>query len=112
MKIAAYDSANPEQKVITEMLIDVNRNVHAPRFTDPTIEQTILGNTQLGAPILEVAAQDQDQDKLKYSILTDERCQEYFYMNPDTGIVTLKKLLEDESLTKFLVRFNRHGLLT
>ena len=92
------------------MRIDVNRNVHPPRFSQPTVEQTILGNTQLGAPILEVKAEDQDEDKLKFSILSDERCQEYFYMNPDTGIMTLKKLLEDESMTKFMVRI-RFGQL-
>ena len=40
---------------------------------------------------------------MSYSLKSDDRCKEYFYLSADTGLLTLRKLLEDESITRFQV---------
>ncbi len=43
------------------------------------------------------------QDELKYRMTSDDRCREYFYIDVDSGDISLKKLLEDETITRFEV---------
>jgi len=44
------------------------------------------------------------QDKLIYSITGDALAQQYFYINPTTGVVTLKKLLTEDDSPEYNVR--------
>ena len=51
------------------------------------------------------------QDEIKYSITGDDVAMQYFYMNPDTGVVTLNKLLTDGTDRRYNVRTNYTPLL-
>lgn len=100
--IQAYDSANPGQKVTAEASISVKRNENAPRFEQNAYSKTITANTFLGSNIISIIATDSDvKDVMQYTILSDDKCNEYFYINPGTGLIYLKKLLNDPSITAF-----------
>jgi protocadherin Fat 4 len=102
LRIAAYDSGNPEEKAFTEMMIYIRRNEFGPVFTPKTFQKTILANLGLGTEVALVTASDRDaSDKIKYELLGDEMCLEYYYINPDTGGVSLKKLLTSSPITTF-----------
>ena len=40
---------------------------------------------------------------MKFELLDDVACNEYFYMNSDLGILSLKKLITDPNLVSFSV---------
>ena len=44
------------------------------------------------------------QDELIYSIVGDDIAQQLFYINPTTGVVTLKKLLTEDGRSQYNVR--------
>ena len=44
------------------------------------------------------------QDAIKYSITGSGTSPDYFYMDPDTGLVTLKMLLAEGSEQQYTVR--------
>ena len=64
MRIAAYDSGNPEERVYTEMPIYVTRNDFPPVFAQTSYSRVILGNTPLGTSIIQMIADDRDVIKL------------------------------------------------
>ena len=100
--IQAYDSKNPGQKATAEMIITVSRNENGPIFQRNAYSKKIQATTSLGSNIVTVIANDSDvKDVLKYSIIEDDRCKEYLYLNADTGVVYLKKLVQDNSLIVF-----------
>ena len=43
------------------------------------------------------------KDVLKYSLVSDSLCIEYLYINADSGVVSLKKLLTSAAFTKLEV---------
>ncbi len=61
MRLAAYDSGNPDEKVYTEMMIYVNRNEFGPVFQPKTVEKSILANIGLGTELARITATDQDE---------------------------------------------------
>ena len=102
LRIGVYDSSSPEEKVFTEMNIHVNRNEYTPEFSEDTYTKTILANIELGTVVLRVSATDNDRDdSLQYTLTSDSSCQEYFYMNPDTGAISLKRMLSEVPVSFF-----------
>ena len=43
------------------------------------------------------------QDQLYYSIVGDDIAQQFFYMDTDTGVITLKRLLTDDTSLQYNV---------
>jgi len=43
------------------------------------------------------------QDILRYSIYGDDIAQQYFYINPDIGLITLKRLLTEGEESQYNV---------
>ncbi len=35
------------------------------------------------------------QDTIRYELIGNERAQEYYYLNPSTGLITIKKLMTE-----------------
>ena len=60
LRVAAFDTGNPDQKVYTDMKIYVSRNENGPEFKKDSYSTTIVKSTALGSPILTVQAVDKD----------------------------------------------------
>jgi len=45
------------------------------------------------------------QDVLKYTLLGGDEAKSYFYLNPDSGVITLRKPLKFSSNAQFDVRY-------
>ncbi|XP_071105610.1 protocadherin Fat 4-like isoform X2 [Haliotis cracherodii] len=93
LRVRAYDSEFPTFWVESTLVITVTRNPSSPLIIGGPYVATIQDNAGLGTTVTNlVSAQDADQnDKLTFTITGDARCQETFYMNPDTGVVLLSK---------------------
>ena len=52
----------------------------------------------LGTVLATVSATDGDGDIIKYTIEGDDVATQFFYMNPTSGIITLKTLLKSDNL--------------
>ena len=82
----------------------MRRNENAPTFDKATYEATVVGTAPLGFSVAKVVANDDDEsDVMTYEISKDDMCMEYFYINPDSGAVSLKKLLDDVEVDIFKV---------
>jgi len=44
------------------------------------------------------------QDAIKYSIIGEDPAAEYFYIDPDFGLLTVKKLLSEGDTSQYNVR--------
>lgn len=40
---------------------------------------------------------------MRYSIVTDDISKQYFYINPDTGVISLRRVLTDNNIGRFSV---------
>ena len=96
--LEAYYSGNPQQKAAAEMHIRVERNEFGPVFAQNAYSQRVLESATLGSIITTIEATDRDTtDQIRYSLISDDTCQEYFYLNGDTGVIYLKKLLTSDA---------------
>lgn len=60
LRLSAYDSSSPAEKVYTEMVINVNRNEYGPAFAEERYEKVVLANAALGTEVMKVTATDRD----------------------------------------------------
>lgn len=60
LRIVAFDTGNPDQRVSTDIIIYVKRNEHSPVFGKTMYTRTITAATELGAPLLTINATDED----------------------------------------------------
>ncbi|KAL3878042.1 hypothetical protein ACJMK2_035678, partial [Sinanodonta woodiana] len=98
LKVVAYDTAYPTVRDTADVIISVTRNINSPFFLNTqNYVRTVSETYELGKEILQVSAMDQDNDVLYYSIIGDTRALTYYYINPDTGSISLKKLLTEGS---------------
>ena len=101
MRFAAFDSANPLNRAVAVITIDVTRNEHAPVFEQDSYQVNITQNFVLGELVLQVRAADTDDDVIRYAIVNSAAALEYFYIDPESGAVTLKRVLYDASPSQF-----------
>ena len=59
--VTAYDNGSPNLENITTVVVNVNRNLFAPRFAVTSDTQRISEETDLGFLVKTVTATDQDQ---------------------------------------------------
>ncbi|XP_046579033.1 protocadherin Fat 4-like [Haliotis rubra] len=95
--VVVYDSAYPAVRDTAEIGIAVLRNINTPIFTTNTYEVTIPDTYELGTNITQVSASDSDGNIVKYEVIGDTRALEFYYVNPDNGVISLKKLLTEGS---------------
>ena len=60
LRVAAYDSSNPSQKVTTLVTISVSRNEYGPSFNESTYAVVGPESVQLGTIVATVQATDKD----------------------------------------------------
>ena len=99
-RVQCYDSAYPNIRDTSDVVITVSRNLNAPIFEFPRYTQTVPDTYPLGQEVLRVSATDSDGDAITYAITGDafgntNRAQEYYYIGADTGIIYLKKPLTE-----------------
>ena len=99
-----YDNVYPNVQDTSTVTISVNRNENAPLFIR-SFDVTIPETTPLGQIITNVTATDLDGDVLKYSIMNtfNNNGFDLFYINPDTGAISLKRTLINENLSSYQV---------
>lgn len=90
----------PERKDVADVSITVLRNLNPPVFEFPSYSQRIPETFGLGQQVLQVSATDSDGDRITYSISGDafsgtNRANEYYYIDPVSGIISLKKPLTE-----------------
>ncbi|RUS85645.1 hypothetical protein EGW08_006591, partial [Elysia chlorotica] len=95
LRVIVFDSVYPSNRATANVAINVIRNPSGPAFLLPQYVVTIPDSYQLGRNITQVAAIDSDGDIVKYSLTGNTRALEFYYLNPDTGVISLKKPLTE-----------------
>lgn len=105
-----YDSAYPNHKVQDYVQVQVNRNAYAPIFSPLSYDKKMSDDYPLVTQVLRVAATDRDGDNVTYQLLNSDPISaiEFFYMEPDTGRLMLKKSLKEAQTSSFKVYINFH----
>ncbi|XP_055954929.1 protocadherin Fat 4 [Patella vulgata] len=91
LRIAAYDSAVPTKKTFYDIPINIRINSGIPVFGQSPYRVTIDERSPLGFLVESVVATDPDGDSLTYRITGSGNAPQYFYIDPTTGQVFLKK---------------------
>ncbi|XP_033646357.1 protocadherin Fat 4-like [Asterias rubens] len=104
LTIKAQDAGTiPMSKMIGVTIEVLDENDHMPIFTQSQLELEVTECLAIGEPITMVSATDVDIGEnglISYSI-TDGDIQNAFRVNPDTGDITLSKLLDHETKSSY-----------
>ena len=103
MEVAAYDSATPNLRDTCMVYITVLRNINGPKFTRENYDANALETSPVGTLVTGVSATDADGDAIKYRLLGPASVLPYFYLNPQTGNITLIKPLSGSTAQRFVV---------
>lgn len=104
MKVICYDTAYPDQVSTAVVPIQVTRNERAPIFSKPEYRVSITESHRLGSSVIQLTATDDDKDVIGYELTGSESAKQVFYINPDSGLVSLKKSLAETVDPTFTVR--------
>ena len=93
-------------RVAEDLLIDIVRNPNAPVFLQTFYVATVSETEAQGASILQVSADDRDGDSINFEIeLSSQQgvnAQEFFYINPSTGVIFIRKQLSAATTAQYL----------
>lgn len=103
LRVTAIDDADPGRMATADVTILVQRNAHAPKFSQDSYRVTLSEKATLGDAVIRVNATDEDKDIIKYTVIGDDAAKEFFYLNPTTGELFLKKALSLTNLPTFTV---------
>ncbi|KAE9419931.1 hypothetical protein Angca_002369, partial [Angiostrongylus cantonensis] len=88
--IEAADRGNPPQMSTASVSVNViNRNDNPPIFQKVNFEQQVFSDLPIGQPLLTLAVNDADHDRLSFSLSGDEACSS-LTVNP-LGVVAFSK---------------------
>ncbi|XP_062607122.1 protocadherin Fat 4-like, partial [Saccostrea cucullata] len=96
LRVVAYDSLFPRLKATADVIISVTRNPFAPSFSPSAdYSATVQENVTLGYAVLDINATDVDNDPITFAIVASvpESGKNFFYLDPNTGVLTTKQLL-------------------
>lgn len=105
LTVKATDEGSPPLTSFANVLIeviDVNENLHPPRFNTPFTQASVPENRPIGTLVTSVEAYDADGDKITYSIKGGNGLGE-FYIDEDGNIKTLVMLDREVQDTFWLV---------
>ena len=57
----------------------------------------------IGTEVTTVTASDEDDDEIRYSLVGDEDIIKYFYINPQSGSISVSRPLTDSEAKEFKV---------
>ena len=79
------------------------QNPSGPVFLQDPYAVTISDKHALGTLVVNTTAVDADGDVVRYDMIGDTLGMTYFYIEPFTGNIYLRRLLLDTSVTRFTV---------
>ncbi|KAL5018741.1 hypothetical protein ScPMuIL_004463 [Solemya velum] len=95
LRVKAYDSVYPEDVATATVAITVIRNEFPPFFLQTPYNVNISEDTAIGVSIIRVNATDNDKDKITFRATGEADTLQYFYLSPDTGIISVINTLQD-----------------
>ncbi|KAM3612129.1 uncharacterized protein V6R79_003253 [Siganus canaliculatus] len=100
--LTAVDGGTPARSGTASVIVHVlDTNDNAPAFDKPSYSINILENSPIGSLVVHLNATDLDEGSnsdvtYSYSLYTSEKTQETFHLNPSTGEITVKGMLNYE----------------
>eukprot|EP00066_Takifugu_rubripes_P011199 XP_003979698.2 PREDICTED: protocadherin alpha-C2-like [Takifugu rubripes] len=100
--LTAVDGGVPVRSGTADIIVKVqDTNDNPPRFDKKVYTVNMTENTPVGALVMKLNATDLDEGSnsdltYSYSLYTSEKTQETFHLNPSTGEITVKGLLNYE----------------
>ena len=98
-----YDSADPTRIDTSNVTISVVQNPSGPVCLQDLFRVTISDNFGLGNLVYNATAVDADGDIVRYDMTGDAQAQTYFYIEPFTGNIYLRRSLLDNTVPRFTV---------
>ncbi len=98
------DNGFPQQNSSTPARIRmrVTRNQNAPRFDSETYEKSIPETQQTGSSVIDINAQDADPEgpfkTITYSLIGDDAAPNFFEIEPEDGLIKVKRDLRTENV--------------
>ena len=99
MTVVATDKGNPSQS--TTVPVDLNIqdiDDEPPVFADANYSYVTLENQERGTEIAQVSATDKDSDYIVYSLDPRNSPTELFQIDPSSGRITIRQMLDREAL--------------
>uniref|UniRef100_A0A3B5L0I9 Si:ch73-379j16.2 n=1 Tax=Xiphophorus couchianus TaxID=32473 RepID=A0A3B5L0I9_9TELE len=100
--LTAVDGGTPARSGTASVIVRVlDTNDNAPMFDKAGLTVTMLENSPIGSLVINLNATDLDEGSnsdisYSYSLYTSEKTQETFNLNPTTGEITVKGMLNYE----------------
>ncbi|XP_054647550.1 protocadherin alpha-C2-like [Dunckerocampus dactyliophorus] len=100
--LTAVDGGKPPRSGTAKMIVQVlDTNDNAPLFDESIYSVKIMENSPIGSLVIDLNATDLDEGSnsdltYSYSLYTPEKTQETFNLNPSTGEITVKGMLNYE----------------
>uniref|UniRef100_A0A672G816 Cadherin domain-containing protein n=1 Tax=Salarias fasciatus TaxID=181472 RepID=A0A672G816_SALFA len=102
--LTAVDGGMPSSSGTASIIVHVlDTNDNAPAFEKDSYQVNVLENSPIGSLVIHLNATDLDEGsnadlQYSYSLYTSEKAQETFYLNPITGEITVKGMLNYEDV--------------
>ncbi|XP_034037019.1 protocadherin alpha-C2-like [Thalassophryne amazonica] len=100
--LTAVDGGTPARSGTASIIVHVlDTNDNAPKFDKEIYNINSMENSPIGSLVVNLNATDLDEGSnsditYSYSLYTSEKTQETFYLNPSTGEITVKGVLNYE----------------
>uniref|UniRef100_A0A8C5DMX3 Cadherin domain-containing protein n=1 Tax=Gouania willdenowi TaxID=441366 RepID=A0A8C5DMX3_GOUWI len=100
--LTAVDGGTPARSGTASVIVHVlDTNDNAPTFGKSVYNVQVLENSPIGSLVIDLNATDLDEGSnsdvtYSYSLYTSEKTQETFNLNPSTGEITIKDMLNYE----------------
>nr|XP_061786096.1 protocadherin beta-16-like [Nerophis lumbriciformis] len=100
--LTAVDGGTPPRSGTVSIIVHVlDTNDNAPLFNESIYSVKIIENSPIGSLVIDLNATDLDEGSnsdltYSYSLYTPEKTQETFHLNPSTGEITVRGMLNYE----------------
>ncbi|XP_072573212.1 uncharacterized protein [Paramormyrops kingsleyae] len=110
--LTAVDGGSPPRSGTSEIVINVlDNNDNTPVFSNSLYKAQILENIPTGSLVITLNATDLDHgtnSEIVYSFSEDDQILEMFYIDSETGIITVKGNIDYEVNNAFEIRAEAH----
>ncbi|XP_008325193.1 protocadherin alpha-C2-like [Cynoglossus semilaevis] len=107
LTLTAVDGGTPARSGTASVIVRVlDTNDNAPVFNESVLNVKIMENSPIGSLVIDLNAVDLDEGSnsditYSYSLYTSEKTQQTFHLNPSTGEITVKGMLNYEDFRIF-----------
>ncbi|XP_066507454.1 protocadherin alpha-C2 [Hoplias malabaricus] len=105
--LTAVDGGTPARSGTASVIVQVlDTNDNAPQFDRPVYSVELIENAIVGTLVLQLSATDLDEGtnaevEYSYTLYTSERTQEKFSLDPSTGEIRVRGLIDFEEVRHF-----------